>query len=297
MSTPLPRGFEISIFLPEGTPESFRIIEKSNWIGKGIACTRSQYPEVRTRPEFQRPGVYVLYGPTEDQTRSKVYVGEGDNVRTRIDQHLKEKDFWQSLILFTSKDENLNKAHIRRIEGRLIARANSAKRAEVDNGTAPSEHPLSEQDAAFADVFSDEMLLIYPVLGVEAFEALPAETDNGDLYLNGPGAQARGAAVSDKFVVFKGAAARGDEVPSIPPTYATLRKTLVGEGVLVPEGDGLRLEEDYLFSSPSAAAAVFLGRSANGRDEWKTKGGVTLKQLEIAEADSPVSVEPEPALL
>ena len=36
-------------------------------------------------------------------------------------------------------------------------------------------------------------------------------------------------------------------------------------------------EQDYTFNSPSQAAGVMLGRNANGRVQWKTESGVTLK--------------------
>jgi hypothetical protein len=47
-----------------------------------------------------------------------------------------------------------------------------------------------------------------------------------------------------------------------------------------------RFTQDYSFSSPSTAAAVVLGRSANGRIEWKDAQGRTLKALQEAEASS-----------
>jgi hypothetical protein len=53
-----------------------------------------------------------------------------------------------------------------------------------------------------------------------------------------------------------------------------------------PAGAGYAFEQDYLFSSPSTAAGVVLGRSANGRTEWKTKEGKTLKAIQDAEASS-----------
>ena len=37
-----------------------------------------------------------------------------------------------------------------------------------------------------------------------------------------------------------------------------------------------------LLSSPSNAAMVLLGRTANGRIEWKTAAGVTLKEMQAA---------------
>ncbi len=38
--------------------------------------------------------------------------------------------------------------------------------------------------------------------------------------------------------------------------------------------------KDYLFSSPSTAAGVIMGRSANGLIEWKKKDGTTIKDNE-----------------
>ena len=44
------------------------------------------------------------------------------------------------------------------------------------------------------------------------------------------------------------------------------------------------LTEDYVFASPSTAAMVMLGRTSNGRVEWKTAAGQTLKALQTAGA-------------
>jgi hypothetical protein len=37
-----------------------------------------------------------------------------------------------------------------------------------------------------------------------------------------------------------------------------------------------------VFGSPSGAAIALLGRTANGRSEWKNAAGVTLKDLQEA---------------
>ena len=56
-------GTSIRIFLVDGDPDGFRIVEKSNWSGQAVVVSRSQYPEVRARREFDAPGVYVLLAP------------------------------------------------------------------------------------------------------------------------------------------------------------------------------------------------------------------------------------------
>ncbi|MFG0297460.1 MAG: DUF4357 domain-containing protein, partial [Maioricimonas sp. JB045] len=42
---------------------------------------------------------------------------------------------------------------------------------------------------------------------------------------------------------------------------------------------------DYLFKTPSGAASVVLGRTANGWIEWKTADGRTLHDVHRAESD------------
>ena len=58
------------------------------------------------------------------------------------------------------------------------------------------------------------------------------------------------------------------------------RKQLIAEGVLIEKDGFLVFTRDAEFSSPSAAAAVIHGGSANGLIAWKTEGGKSLKQLD-----------------
>ena len=97
-------GTSIRIYLADGTPDGLRIVEKSNWTGIAVVCSRSQYPKVRNRDEFSGPGVYVLIGPPVDPSPKPVlYIGESDVIRKRLDQHARTKDFWTSLIAFTAE--------------------------------------------------------------------------------------------------------------------------------------------------------------------------------------------------
>ncbi|HTQ04424.1 MAG TPA: GIY-YIG nuclease family protein [Polyangiaceae bacterium] len=76
--------------------------------------------------------MYLLLG--DDDTASggvAIYVGEGDWVIDRIVRHDSTRDFWHTVVLFTSKDDNLNKAHARWLEARLVETAKQAVRARV----------------------------------------------------------------------------------------------------------------------------------------------------------------------
>ena len=287
LETNRPLGISIRIFLAHGQADGVWIVERSNWTGKALMAPRTRYRDLRSRPDLEGPGVYVLSGPTEEELLPiRIYVGETDDLPARLDNHNRDKDFWNRAIVFTSKDANLNKAYIRYLEARLLELASAANRAEIDNGNVGSLPPLSEADTAEAEAFLAEMLLIYPVLGLQVFQG-PDERWSGAarLNLNGPDAEAEGAETSTGFVVFAGSRARADEVPSIPSGASQHRKVLREERLFESAGKQLRLTEDYEFTSPSMAAAVMLGRSANGRDEWKNERGETLKDIQASQGD------------
>lgn len=116
------------------------------------------------------------------------------------------------------------------------------------------------------------MMLCFPVLGLGVFSAsAPIQRTGRTFHLTANGAQANGVETADGFLVQASSRARMTEVPSCPESVRQLRAALVANGALQASDDGYTFAQDYVFQSPSTAAAVVLGRSANGRIEWKTK--------------------------
>lgn len=282
--------FTLTIFVADGDPDGLQLIERSNWNGKAIVFPRATYAEVKGRDEFAQTGVYLLIGPDEQGDGDLVYVGEGDLVRDRFNQHLAKKDFWTRAVFFVAGPGQLNKAHVKYLEHRLVDLGNRAKRARLENGNTPSQPNLSEPDQAAMDVFLANMLGILPLLGVDAFEQSSAKSVASTiplLYCKSSKAQGTGKDTPQGFVVMEGAHAAKHETPSLVkhmPSTCKMRQRLMDSGVLVPEGDHLLLVQDYTFSSPSQAAEVLLGRPTNGRDAWKDASGKSLKALQEAQA-------------
>jgi len=279
------RPTSIRIFLADGTPDGIRIVYKSNWVGQAVVASRAQLGKALQREELSRPGVYLLLGPGETGAQ-RLYVGEADVLRDRLKQHANGRDFWTRLIAFSSTDESLNKASVRYLEARLIELAKAANQWELDNGSAPAKPPLSEADRADAEWFLEEILVIYPVLGVDAFEAASTDAmpsdEVGDLYLSQRGGKGRGREVKDGFVVFKGSLARASETASVHAYLHDMRRQLTERGILEPCDGYLVFTQDYRFPSPSMAAGVLVGGNANGRTAWKDREGTTLKKLQEA---------------
>lgn len=286
----LSKPFSLRIFVADGDPDGLRLIERSNWVGKAVVFPRALLPQLKQREELSRIGVYLLLGPREDGEGDMLYIGEGDPIRPRLESHYAHKDFWNRAVCFVAAPGQLNKAHAQFLEARLIQLAQVAKRLPLENVKQETEPTLSEADRADMSVFLENMLGMLPVLGVHAFEpaaARAATSVTTVLSCKGKGVVAQGFEANQGFIVKEGSQAVGESVPSMQQHVRgmfDLREELIGNGVLANDGGLYRFAQDYVFSSPSTAAAVILGRSANGRVEWKDRQGRTLKELQEREA-------------
>jgi hypothetical protein len=281
------RPFFIRVLVPTGDPDGLRIVEKSNWPGVGVVFNRTNYKEVVGRSEFDKTGVYVLVGTSDDSILPTIYVGEGDPVKNRLNQHYGKKDFWDWAVFFVAKDDSLNKAHVQHLEAELLRLAKEAKQCKLDNNQEPQPPTLSEADTVFVESFLQDIVSIFPLLGLGVFEKTLTTTKKPSdlLTIDSKGIKASGYEDAKGFVVVKGSQLVKDEVQSIHQYMSTLRKDLLAQGVIVENGQSYAFAQDQVFGSPSTAAGVILGRTANGRIEWKNSDGRTLKQLQSAAAD------------
>jgi hypothetical protein len=278
----------IKIFLVHGDPKRLRTAEISNWTGKAVAGPRSEFEGVLAREESDKSGVYFLTGMDPESGRSALYIGEAESIKDRVKSHL-EKDFWNHIVYFVSKDENLTKAHIRYLEGKLIERARSVGRAMVTNGQTSGAR-LPESDREDMEVFLEKINQLLPVLGVELLvpssSLSPGTAERETFVCEIKGLKARGHLIPNGFLILKGSEAVLQDRPSSEkyPLPRNMRQKLKDDGILVQRDNHLIFTEDAEFSSPSAAASIVHGGHANGLIAWKNGKGKTLKEIE-AEAE------------
>ena len=293
-------GRSVRLFLVDGTPQGMRTAEVGNWTGLAVVCPRTDLVRLAMRPEVRKTGIYLLVGPSETAASGvSVYVGEGDEVWTRLTTHDANKDFWTQVVLFVSKDDNLTKAHVRWLEATLLREIKAAKRAEVANGNEPSGGKLPEADTADMETYLENVRLLLPTLGVNVLttDATPkaASSSNADelrLELRWEGAKAECVVRDGQFVVTAGSLARAKEVESLGEGPKALRRKLREAGVLVPAGENatlLRFDQEYAFDSPSGAAGIVAGTGLNGRTAWKVKGaGISYKEWQEKQVDTAI---------
>lgn len=285
-------GKTIKLFLIDGDTNGRLTCELSNWTGKAYKLPRNLIKICTDRPEIQTTGVYMLLNKNVDLSeKGQLYIGEAENIYNRLTQHLKEKDFWNEAIVFISKDDNLNKAHIKYLENRLHDIASSANRYKLINTQKPTQSSISESDKAKMEEFLSNILILINTLGYNAFEPIrqvdtevQPDKEKDLFYISATrGANGVGKPTSEGFVVFKNSQIANPITNSYPKTIKKLRDTLISESMIVKENDKLILKRDYLFSSSSSAAMIIMGRSANGLTEWKMKSGKTLQDFETGE--------------
>jgi hypothetical protein len=289
-------GKQIRLFLIDGTPGGLTTAEITNWTGHVLTGPRSDVGTLLQREEARRTGVYLLLGDDEEALGdTRCYIGEADVVADRLRHHLRDKEFWDRIVVITSKDANLTKSHGRYLESRLIQLASKAGRATLENGTAPPTPPLPEADISDMDEFLAQLQIVLPVLGVNVIRVRPlvvkavgvpasAESPIFVLQESGSGVNARAQQIDGEFTVLEGSTAvaewsRVGGAESTKKSYASYRAhhaQLVAEGGIAVDGGVGRFTRDHVFSSPSTAGAIVVGRSCNGRKEWVSTEGQTF---------------------
>ena len=168
-------GKSIRIFLDDGSVSGIRHAEIVNWTGQALSSPRSKIKSLVSWEESQKPGIYFLFGVDEDSGDDAVYIGEAENVLARLRSHLVKKDFWNEVVFFTSKDENLTKSHVKYLESRLVQLAKLAARYVVLNGSQPQLPVLPRGDRDAMEEFVSNLKILLGSIGYKTLESLDAK--------------------------------------------------------------------------------------------------------------------------
>lgn len=272
----------IQMYIFNGNPNGRIMCELSNWNGRVYKISRNDIFEFSKRSDAGNTGVYFLFG--KDAANSDtIYIGEAEDMLTRIRQHLKDINYWNDCILVISKDNLLNKAHVKYLENKFYLMAQKSGRAIIINKTIPTCSSISEYDEAMLEEFMSNTKLLVNTLGYKVFDSIEESSIKKNqteviFYINAArGADAKGIIVADGFAVLKNSKIAVSTAPSMSISLKNLRTKLVNDKII---DENFKFTKDYIFTSPSLAASIVMGRNANGRTEWKTSDHKTLKEFE-----------------
>ncbi len=281
-----PRGRTLQISLPTGEPRGIRIAEITTRTVQTVLIPQNQLRTARTRPELDQIAVYFLFGTAEGQARPICYIGQTEDLRSRLDRHSNEKEFWNTAIVAISKTQAFTPAHIRWLEWYCVQQSNHIGRYLLENSQHPREPFVTEplRDDCL-DAFENIGILL-TALGYPLFEPVTIPVARELFSIRGPDAEGRGALVDDGFLVRKGSLCRKEVVESAKRFRVdSTRNRLIESGILAEHNDTQYIfTEDYIFDTPSGAAVAILGRSSNGWMDWKNDHGQTLHDVKRSAA-------------
>lgn len=300
-----PAGKSLRIFLADGSPSGIRHAELVNWSGQALVCPRARFKELSNWEEAQRPGVYFLVGEDPETEQDIVYIGEAENVQVRLESHYRKSEFWRTALLFTSKDENLTKSHVKYLEARLIEHAKQVGRVALKNSVTPAKPRIPRADQVDMEGFLVPVVTLSGALGFRFLEKArvggtqrfsestgsAGASDEQRSETQGPGqvtfrfqrggyCSATGSPTDDGFLVFAGAKGPVTQRDYVKPSRQRRLEQLIAQGAVQVEAEQFVTLEDIEFSSPSGAAGFVSGSSINGRKEWRLADGRDLAAWE-----------------
>jgi hypothetical protein len=281
-------GKTIQIYVPSGDPREMRIAEITTRIVRAFEIPRSQLQDFLSREESAQVGVYFLFGDDKSGLPA-VYIGQSGAIGQRLVTHNAQKEFWTRAVAVVSLTNNWTQTHVTYLEWLCIKESSAIDRYQIENGNQGSKpHTPEALEADCQEVF-ETMRILLTTLAYPLFEGLVTKSSNGMISAlttysctGKEGADALGQYTAEGFVVFKNSKARKRPVESLQayPSYVARRQALINSRKLVDANETLTFTEDVLFSSPSAAADMVLGRSSNGWIDWVTEDGRTLDSVE-----------------
>lgn len=295
MSNLMNIGRSIRIYLDGGSISGIRHAEIVNWTGQAFSVPRTQVKLLSSWEESRKPGVYFLFGVDDSSGEQALYIGEAENVFERLQNHI-SKDFWNEVVFFTNKDENLTKSHVKYLESRLVQLAKESGRYKLLNGNESQKPSMPRGDRDAMEEFISNLRILLGVIGHKALEKLvsyekekmteevPSSVqDNKEelsLFLKVKGLKAQAIVNNEGIIVLSGSQASSKVTDSLSVGRKKLRLQLIETGVISDTNGQLTFEKNYLFASPSQAAAIIVGYAMNGYQNWKSQNGVSLKTIE-----------------
>lgn len=289
------RGKNINLFLIDGTATGRIKCTLANWTGVAYKIPRTELDKCKDRGELSQSGVYFLFGTSDQSDENIVYVGQagvrknGEGILCRLIEHKRnpDKDYWTEAVVFTTSNNSFGPTEISYLENRFCGLAVEAKRYIVKNGNDPTSGNITEEKESELEEFIDYAKIVMGTLGHKLFEPLTEKIDpivvvsekESILFFkrksrkSGLLIEASCKQTNEGFVVLKGSLIETIDSESIPSGIKEKRKkaNIDKNGIL---------QEDVLFKSPSYAAAFVIGGHVNGLTEWKTKDGLSLKEIE-----------------
>ncbi|MFP7285771.1 GIY-YIG nuclease family protein [Shouchella clausii] len=226
--------------------------------------------------ELEYANNYAIYFLFSDLENPSVYIGQSTQGIKRLRDHLREKDFWQYGILFVTDNNSFDKLAIDFLEHQFIQ---LFKRSSfiVENRDLRNTKPTINWFAhATMNTFTNQITFLLEALGVSIQEE---EKENDRKLFPAEGEREASLYIHDgQFFLTKGSILHrpqerlknwNDQGKLYYKLNARIDQLIDVKQAEVIDGGTVRLLQDVVCSSPSAAADLCSGTSKNGWTFWR----------------------------
>ena len=285
----------LNIFLMDGDVTGRIKCTMPGWSGLAYKIPRIYLDKCKDREQLKQSGVYFLFGKNNFD-EDAVYIGQagirknGEGVLFRVAEHLKDDFYFNEAVMFTTSGNSWGPTEISYLENKFTNLAIDTNRYKVQNGNDPNPGNVTEEKEAELEIYVEQFKIMLGVLGYRIFVPLVktpesvVEEHDDELILglsrkinrSQRNIEAYCKRTNEGFVVLAGSQIEETDSGSIPDVIKELRERCKQNNEIK---DGV-LTRNYLFKSPSYAASFVLGMTTNGKVDWKTEDGTSLKMIE-----------------
>lgn len=285
----------LNIFLMDGDVTGRIKCTMPGWSGLAYKIPRIYLDKCKDREQLKQSGVYFLFGKNNFD-EDAVYIGQagirknGEGVLFRVSEHLKDDFYFNEAVMFTTSGNSWGPTEISYLENKFTNLAIDTNRYKVQNGNDPNPGNVTEEKEAELEIYVEQFKIMLGVLGYRIFVPLVktpesvVEEHDDELILglsrkikrSQRNIEAYCKRTNEGFVVLAGSQIEETDSGSIPDVIKELRERCKQNNEIK---DGV-LTRNYLFKSPSYAASFVLGMTTNGKVDWKTEDGTSLKMIE-----------------
>jgi hypothetical protein len=232
--------------------------------------------------EFNGSGVYILkYDPTDDiKYAEKIYIGESEQLRERLSNHYSDeyKDFKECVVIISTRENELTKAHIKNMESKLYKIISEYKNAELFQ-KIPTESSLSSSDQIVVDEFIELLKLILPLCGFNCLMPTTIDStviDNSNKYfIKRKDLEATMVIENNNYVVLENSTAKVSDNQFHSKKLIT-KLLQDGNIKLSDDKNTYVFLKNTIFTSSSSAASIVLGANVSGNENWKNDKNIKL---------------------
>lgn len=158
------RAKTINLLLYDGILNGVIGIEDSSWnSGELYSAPRASVQDLFKTDACNKYGIYLLL------SNSRVYIGQSSDLAKRLAQHTIGKDWWESAVILTTKDDNLTRSDIDYLENVLIERAFAIDKLDCDNKKKGNPPKVDKFRRVILDQYLNEALFLMDLIGITVF--------------------------------------------------------------------------------------------------------------------------------